>query len=73
MTVQVAVRTVVVPRQAGPVEPPPAAVPAPAPLLGRDRPLTRDEREFVLGLVGLLVFLQAIIITGIVLAETVWS
>lgn len=72
--------TVSVPRQAGPAEPPPApaAVPAPAatpaaPLLGRDRPLTADERAFALGLSALALVLGTIIVVGLLVGQYVWS
>ncbi len=79
MTVQTAAApTVAVPRQAGPADPPlspvaeaPAA-PA-APLLGRDRPLTPEERQFAVGLVVMAIALTAIIVTGPVMAQHVWS
>ncbi len=80
MTVEDTVRTVTVPQQAGPVEPPPATTapapapaPAAAPLLGRDRPLTADERQFAIGLAALVAVLGAIIVVGLLLAEHVWS
>ncbi len=81
MTVQDAVRTVTVPRQAGPADPPlappaplpPAAAAAPAPatasLLGRDRPLTADERQFAVA----LVVLESVIVTGLLLAQYAWT
>lgn len=73
MTVQDAVRTVSVPRQAGPVDPP-APAPAPAaPLPGRQRPYTADEREFALMMLGVIAFLEAFIITGLLLAQYVWT
>ena len=77
MTVQDVARTVTVPLQGGPADqplspPPPApAAPAPAPaaLLGRDRPLTGDERQFAVALVAMLAGLTVIIVTGLLLAE----
>ncbi len=76
MTLQDTVRTVTVPQQAGPVDPPLAATaPAPvvAPLVGRDRPLTRDERQFALGLAAMVAVLGTIIVVGLLLAEYAWS
>ena len=79
MTVQDDTRTAEVPRQAGPVDPPTgrAAEPAPAPaaprLIGRDRPLTPDEREFLLSGLVLWLFLSTFIVTGLLLAQLVWS
>ena len=72
MTVQDTLR-VAVPRQAGPVEPPAVPVPAPPPLLGKDRPWTQDEREFALVLVLLFAALTVIIATGLVFCQYVWS
>lgn len=76
MTVQDTVPTsaVTVPRQAGPVEPPPAA-PAvvPVPLVGRDRPLTADERAFAIGLAALVLVLGTIIVVGLLVGQYVWS
>ena len=76
MTVQDTVRTVTVPRQAGPVEPPlplvpPSAVAAPAtaPLPRQARPLTADERQFAVALVALFLALEAIIVGGLLLAQ----
>ena len=74
--VREAVRTVTVPRQAGPVDAPLPArsdVVAPAPLVGSDRPLDREERAFLISMVVLVSFLSAIIVGGLVLAEKVWS
>ena len=79
MTVQDATRTVSVPRQAEPVDlplatPAPATpVPAAAPLLGRDRPLTTDERDFARGLAALFVVLGTIIVVGLLLGQYAWS
>lgn len=67
--------TVTVPRQTGPVEPPSAprpSVPA-APLLERDRPWTADERQFLVGLVGLFVLLETSIVGGLAVATQVWT
>jgi hypothetical protein len=81
MTVQ-DTRTVTVPPQARPVDPPPAplppaaaAAPAPAsaPLIGRDRPRTAEEREFALALTAMLVCLGTFITVLLLLAEYVWS
>lgn len=82
MTVQDTV-TVPVPQQAPPPEPQgtarPAAGtagrggPAAAPLVGRDRPLTTEERQFALALVVMLLALGSIIVTGLLMAELVWS
>jgi hypothetical protein len=74
MTVQDTVGTITVPRQAEPVDPPLVpAPPATAPLLGRDRPLTTDERQFALGLAVLALVLGTIIVVGLLVAEHVWS
>ena len=69
---------VTVPAQAGPVDaPPPAAAPAApasaAPLLGRDRPLTTDERQFALGLALLTLVLGTIVVVGLLVGQYVWS
>ena len=76
MTVQ-ETPTVRVPRQAGPAEPPPAAAeasaPPAAPLLGRDRPLTADERAFALGLTALALVLGTIVVVGLLVGQYVWS
>lgn len=80
MSVQDAVRTASVPSPSKPADPPLAA---PAPLLdiptgaaagvpGRDRPLTRDEREFVLSLAVVFGALSVIIVTFLLLAQYVW-
>ena len=75
--VREAVRTVTVPRQAGPVDAPlparPDDVPAPARLVGRDRPLDPEERSFLISMVVLVSFLSTIIVGGLVFAEKVWS
>jgi hypothetical protein len=75
MTVQDATRTVVVPQQARPVDPPlaPAPEPAAAPLLGRDRPLTAEERQFLLGGLAMCLCLGLYIVTGLLLSLLVWS
>jgi hypothetical protein len=79
MPVQDAARTVTVPQQAGPADPPlttsttEAAAPAPAPLLGRDRPMTPDERHFAIGIAVLLVGFTTILLTGLLMAEHVWA
>ena len=67
--------TVTVPAQAGPVDAPlPASPAAPAaPLLGRDRPLTTDERQFGLGLALLALVLGTIIVVGLLVGQYVWS
>ena len=69
-------QTVTIPQQAGPAEPPPAAAPpaakAPA-LIGKDRPLTAEEREFRLSLVGLFLFLQALIVPLLLISHYAWS
>jgi hypothetical protein len=73
MSVQDPVRTVTIPTQAGPVDPPLAlrrpAAPAPAPLVGRDRPRNADERMFLLGVVVMAVVLGTIIVVGLLLAQ----
>lgn len=68
-------RTVTVPQQAGPADAPlPAPAPAPAaPLLGRDRPLTTDERQFALGLALLVLVLGTTIVVGLVVGHYVWT
>lgn len=80
MSVQDELRTITLPRQAGPVDPPPeTALPptAPAParsgLVGRDRPLTRDERQFALGLAAMAVVLCTYVVTFLLIADRVWS
>jgi hypothetical protein len=76
MTVQ-ETPTVSVPRQAGPADPPPAPAPTTvtpaAPLLGRDRPLTADERSFAVGLAALVLVLGTIIVVGLLVGQYVWS
>ena len=73
MTVQDTVPTVTVPRQAQPADPPrtgPAAdAPPSAPLLGRDRPLTADERQFAVGLAVLALVLGTIVVAGLLLGQ----
>jgi hypothetical protein len=77
MTVQDTVRSVsiTVPTQAGPVDPPVEPPPAPvlAPLLGRDRPLTTDERQFAIGLAVLALVLGTIIVVGLLVGQYVWT
>ena len=79
MTVQDAVRTVTVPPQAQPADPPPAPlappVPAPAsaPLLGRDRPLTADERQIAVALAVMVSILSLVIVTGLLVAQYAWT
>lgn len=74
MTVQETVHTVTVPQQAGPVDPPLSApAVAPAPLVGRDRPLTADERAFAIGLAALVLVLGTIIVVGLLVGQYVWS
>ncbi len=81
MAVQEAVRTVAVPRQAAPADPVVAApllpeTPAPvatAPVLGRDRPLSAEERQFAIALAVMGVVLKLIIVTGLVMAQNVWG
>ena len=62
-----------VPAQAPPLDPPPPARPAPAPLLGRDRPLTADERQCLVGLVALALVLGSVIVTFLLLSAYVWG
>ena len=78
MTVQDTVPTITVPSQAAPVDPPVAspavtAVPTAAPLIGRDRPLTTDERQFAIGLAVLTLVLGTIIVVGLLLGQYAWS
>ena len=79
MTVQDTVHTVTVPQQAQPVDPPlaprpvTADVPPSAPLIGRDRPLTSDERQFAIGLAVLALVLGTIIVVGLLVGQYVWS
>ena len=79
MTVQDTVPTVTVPTQAGPVDAPAARlpvtaeVPPSAPLLGRDRPLTTDERQFAVGLAVLALVLGTIIVVGLLVGQYVWT
>ena len=74
MSVQDAVRTVTIPAQAGPADPPLEAAPsAPrAGVPGRDRPLTSDERQFILGATITFGGLAVIIVTFLLLATQVW-
>ena len=76
MSVQDAVRTVTVPAQAGPVDPPlttaaPAALPR-AGVPGRDRRLTSEERQFILGASITFGGLAVIIVTFLLLSTQVW-
>ena len=79
MTVQDTVRTITVPQQAQPVDPPlaprpaTADVPPPALLVGRDRPLTTDERQFAIGLAALALVLGTIIVVGLLVGQYAWS
>lgn len=79
MTVQDTAVTVTVPTQAQPVDAPPAPlpvtadVPPSAALLGRDRPLTTDERQFAIGLAVLTLVLGTVIVVGLLVGEYVWS
>ena len=78
MTVQDATRVVSVPPQAVPADPPPAPEPTtepagPAPLIGRDRPRTADERQFLPGGLAMCLVLSAYILTGLLLSEFVWG
>lgn len=70
-------QTVVVPQQAGPADPPLAPQPAAAPTtpapLGRERPLTAEEREMAWSLVGLFIFLQLIIVPLLLISHYAWS
>ena len=76
MSVKDAVRTVSIPQQAGPAEPPLAATSAPAAptagVPGRDRPLTSDEKQFILGASITFGGLALIIVTFLLLATQVW-
>lgn len=76
MSVQDAVRTVTIPKQAGPADPPltaPVAAPAArAGIPGADRPLTSDERQFILGASITFGGLAAIIVTFLLLSVYVW-
>ena len=81
MTVQdAAVHTVTVPAQAAPADAPlpreaPAATATPeaAPVVGRVRPLTVDERQFALGLIVMTLALGTIIVVGLLVGQYVWS
>ena len=85
MSVQDDVRTVTVPSPTEPADPPlaslstptptrpPAPAPAPTGVVGRDRPLTKDERLFVFAASGIFVVLSTIIVTFLLLAQYVWS
>lgn len=75
MSVQDAVRTVTVPQQAEPADPPLAASATPAPragVPGRDRPLTSDERQFILGATITFGGLAVIIVTFLLLSVYAW-
>ena len=75
MSVKDAVRTVTVPQQAGPADPPLEA-PAPTPpwvgVPGNARALTKEEREFLLGAIITFGGLAVIIVTFLLLATQVW-
>ena len=84
MTVQDTAVPVAVPTQgAQSVDAVPAPLPAPlpvtaeappsAPLLGRDRALTTDERQFAVGLAVLTLVLGTIIVVGLLVGQYVWS
>lgn len=81
MTVQDAVRSVPVPQQRRTVDPGGAArpattqadVPSPVRLLGRDRPLTPDERLFLVACPAMFGVLATIIVTFLLLSEHVWG
>lgn len=78
MSVKDAVRTVTVPHQGGPADPPlVTAAPAPGALPragvpGRDRSLTVDERQFLVGASITFGGLAIIIVTFLLLATQVW-
>lgn len=76
MSVKDAVRTVSIPRQAGPADPPlptpPAAAPTSVGVPGRDRPLTSDEKQFILGAIITFGGLALIIVTFLLLSTQVW-
>lgn len=74
MTVQDPTRAATVPRQTRPADPPLArsAEPAPA-LIGRDRPLTADEHEFLVTGLGLWLFLSTFIVVFLLLSVHVWG
>jgi hypothetical protein len=42
-------------------------------VLGRDRPMTADERQMLIGLACVLVVLSTIIVTFLLLAQYVWT
>jgi hypothetical protein len=74
MSVQDAVRTVTIPQQAGPADPPLAARP-PAPragVPGHARPLTSDEKQFILGASITFGGLAVIIVTFLLLSVYAW-
>ena len=62
MTVSDTVRTLTVPQQAAPADPPLAP-----------RPLSAEERQFVLALAAMVVVLGTIIVAGLLLAQYAWS
>lgn len=74
MSVQDAVRTVTIPEQAGPADPPlTAAASAPrAGVPGANRPLTSDEKQFILGASITFGGLAVIIVTFLLLSVYVW-
>ena len=72
MTVQDLARTVHVPRQARPLDPPLVTAPAPA-AVARRRPMDRDERQFVWGLLAVMLTADTVIVTGTVVAQHVWG
>lgn len=74
MSVQDAVRSITIPQQAGPADPPLTAAPlAPrAGVPGRDRPLTSDEKQFILGASITFGGLAVIIVTFLLLSVYVW-
>ena len=76
MTISDTIRTPTVPQQAGPAGPPlppQQTATAAAPLLGSDRPLSAEERQFVLALVAMVLVLGTVIVTGLLVAQHVWS
>ncbi len=78
MTVHDLVRPVTVPRQAAapdtesapPAPAPPAAEPA---QIGRDRPLTADERFFALGLTAMFLVLSTYLVTFLLVGQFIWT
>ena len=74
MSTQDDLRTVTVPRQAGPSDPPltePAPVPT-AGIPGHDRPLTSEEKQFLVGASITFGGLALMIVTFLLLATQVW-